>query len=61
MDLRCFGTRPRTWLNKLTYHWQDYVLIGLGAAMLITGVVANYGFHVGGFWVPEFWINLAGG
>ena len=27
MDLRCFGTRPRTWLYKLAYHWQDILLI----------------------------------
>jgi energy-coupling factor transport system permease protein len=61
MDLRCFGTRPRTWLYKLTYHWQDYALIAFGIGLLIGGGVANYAFHVGGFWVPDFWLRLAGG
>jgi energy-coupling factor transport system permease protein len=59
MDLRCFGTRPRTWLYKLTYHWQDIVLIAIGIVMLIGGIVANYAFHIGGFWVPDFWLRLA--
>ena len=60
MDLRCFGTRPRTWLVKLTYHWQDIFLIILGIGMLVCGIVANYAFHIGGFWVPDFWLRLAG-
>ena len=60
MDLRCFGTRPRTWLYKLTYHWQDIALIIFGVGMLVGGIVANYGFHIGGFWVPDFWLRLAG-
>ena len=57
MDLRCFGQRPRTWLYKLTYHWQDYVLIGFGVALLVVGILANYVFHIGGFWVPAFFIH----
>ena len=57
MDLRCFGQRPRTWLYKLNYHWQDYALIVLGAAMLLTGILARYVFHIGGFWVPAFFIH----
>jgi energy-coupling factor transport system permease protein len=60
MDLRCFGTRPRTWLYKLAYNWQDILLIILGIGMLIGGIVANYAFHIGGFWVPDFWLRLAG-
>ena len=61
MDLRCFGTRPRTWLYKLTYHRQDIALIALGVGLLVMGILANYAFHVGGFWVPDFWLKLAGG
>jgi energy-coupling factor transport system permease protein len=57
MDLRCFGQRPRTWLYKLVYRWQDYALIGLGALMLIGGALVRYGFHVGGFWVPAWFIH----
>jgi energy-coupling factor transport system permease protein len=61
MDLRCFGQRPRTWLNKLTYHWQDYFLIGFGITMLVVGILCRYGFHIGNFWVPDFWLRLGGG
>jgi energy-coupling factor transporter transmembrane protein EcfT len=57
MDLRCFGQRPRTWLYKLTYHWQDYALIGFGVAMLVMGIVCRYVFHIGGFWVPTWFIH----
>jgi energy-coupling factor transport system permease protein len=60
MDLRCFGTRPRTWLNKLTFHWQDYALIAFSIFLLVGGIVANYAFHLGNFWVPDFWLRLAG-
>jgi energy-coupling factor transport system permease protein len=57
MDLRCFGQRPRTWLYKLVYHWQDYALIAFGVALLVLGVVVRYGFHVGSFWVPAWFIH----
>lgn len=60
MDLRCFGQGPRTWLYKLHYQKQDWFLIGLSAAMLLVGFVSRYAFHTGGFWVPEFWLKLAG-
>jgi energy-coupling factor transport system permease protein len=59
MDLRCFGQKPRTWLYKLTYHWQDWLLIGLSVALLLGGVISLYVFHVGGFWVPNFFLALA--
>jgi energy-coupling factor transport system permease protein len=61
MDLRCFGQGPRTWLTKLTYHWQDYLLIAFSALMWVTAMVIVYYFDVGGFWVPQWWLNLAGG
>ena len=60
MDLRCFGQGPRTWLYKLTYHWQDWVLIVFSILLLAGGLLARYGFHLGGFWVPDFWLRLAG-
>jgi len=61
MDLRCFGTRPRTWLYKLTYHWWDYALIAFGLLMLVAGILTKSLLHIGGFWVPGWWIRLAGG
>jgi energy-coupling factor transport system permease protein len=61
MDLRCFGQGPRTWLTKLQYHWRDYVLIAFSILMWVTALVIVYWFDVGNFWVPQWWLNLAGG
>jgi energy-coupling factor transport system permease protein len=60
MDLRCFGTCPRTWLYELKFHWQDRLLIVFSILLLVGGVIALRGFHLGGFWVPTWWLNLAG-
>jgi energy-coupling factor transport system permease protein len=59
MDLRCFGSGPRTWLYKLEYHWQDYALIAFSVLLLITSFVIVYGFKVGNFWVPESYLHWA--
>jgi energy-coupling factor transport system permease protein len=61
MDLRCFGQGPRTWLTKLQYHWRDYFLISFSVLMWVTGMVIRYWYGVGGFWVPDWWLHLAGG
>jgi len=61
MDLRCFGQRPRTWLHKLEYHRRDYILIGFSVLLLVASLVINLVFNAGGFWVPDFVINFAGG
>jgi energy-coupling factor transport system permease protein len=61
MDLRCFGQGRRTWLTKLQYHWRDYALIVFSALMWVTALVIRYWYGVGGFWVPQWWLNLAGG
>jgi len=58
MDLRAFGTAPRTWLKNLKYAPRDYFIIGLGAAILITCCVLKWGFGIGGFFVPEFFTRL---
>jgi energy-coupling factor transport system permease protein len=55
MDLRCFGIRPRTWIQKLAFHWWDYAIVGFAAALLIASLVASLGYHVGGFWMPNFY------
>jgi len=60
MDLRCFGQKPRTWLYELKFKWQDYVLIAFSIILLGGGIVVALGFHLGGFWVPDFWLKLAG-
>lgn len=52
MDLRAFGTQPRTWLEELTYRPHDRVLIALGVALLVVSLsLAVLGY--GQFWVPE--------
>jgi energy-coupling factor transport system permease protein len=58
MDLRAFGTFPRTWLKNLKYAPRDYFIIGLGVAIFITCCVLKWGFGIGGFFVPEFFTRL---
>ncbi|MBL8062068.1 MAG: energy-coupling factor transporter transmembrane protein EcfT [Anaerolineales bacterium] len=59
MDLRAFGTKPRTWLrDNLKYAGRDYVLLGLGVAIFILCCVLKWGFGIGGYFVPEFFLNL---
>ena len=54
MDLRAFGTAPRTWLKELKYAPRDYVIIGLGVAIFIGCCVLKWGFGIGEFFVPDF-------
>lgn len=54
MDLRAFGTAPRTWLKDLKYAPRDYFVIGFGVAVFIFCCVSKWVFGVGGFFVPEF-------
>jgi energy-coupling factor transport system permease protein len=58
MDLRAFGTAPRTWLKNLRYASRDYFIIGLGVAIFIACCVLKWGFGIGGFFVPEFFTRL---
>lgn len=58
MDLRAFGTRPRTWLKELHYAPRDYFMIGLGVAIFITCCILKWGFGVGGFFVPDWFTQL---
>ncbi len=52
MDLRCFGLRPRTWIQETIFHWYDYVIIALGIAVLLVSIYLRNFAHLGGFWVP---------
>ena len=58
MDLRAFGTRPRSWLKELHYAPRDYFMIGLGVAILVTCGVLKWGFGIGGFFVPDWFARL---
>ena len=58
MDLRAFGTKPRTWLKELRYAPRDYFMIGLGIAIFVTCCILKWGFGVGGFFVPEWFARF---
>jgi energy-coupling factor transport system permease protein len=58
MDLRAFGTKPRSWLKELHYAPRDYFMIGLGVAILLTCCILKWGFGVGGFFVPDWFTRL---
>jgi energy-coupling factor transport system permease protein len=60
MDLRAFGTKPRTWLKELRYANRDYFMIGLGVAIFIACCVSKWVFGFGNFWVPDFMYTLFG-
>jgi len=61
MDLRCFGTQPRTWVHRLTYKRWDYVLIGVMVVLFIVAAVVRHIFGIGDFWVPPWAFAWAGG
>ena len=59
MDLRAFGTAPRTWLKNLKYAPRDYVMIAFGVAIFVACCVLKWGFvGIGEFFVPDFFTNL---
>ena len=58
MDLRAFGTKPRSWLKELHYAPRDYFMIGLGVVILVTCCVLKWGFGIGGYFVPDWFTNL---
>jgi energy-coupling factor transport system permease protein len=60
MDLRCFGTQPRTWLIKLTYRWPDYLIIAGSVVLLIASFGLTTVLGLGGFVVPEWFLSLFG-
>ena len=60
MDLRCFGIRPRTWVHGLSYSRRDYMLLALGAVILVASMLFNFAFNIGDFWVPEWALAWAG-
>jgi energy-coupling factor transport system permease protein len=54
MDLRAFGTAPRTWIKELKYALRDYFVIGLGVAIFLACCILKWGFGIGEFFVPDF-------
>ena len=60
MDLRCFGTHPRTWLIKLTYRWTDIALIAGSALIFVSSLVLTVFLGLGDFTVPQWFLSLFG-
>jgi energy-coupling factor transport system permease protein len=58
MDLRAFGTAPRSWLKELHYAPRDYFMIAFGLAIFVACCVLKWGFGIGGFFVPEWFTRL---
>ena len=54
MDLRAFGTKPRTWLKDLKYARRDFIFIGFGIAIALALFILKFGFGIGDFWIPDF-------
>jgi energy-coupling factor transport system permease protein len=60
MDLRCFGTHPRTWLIKLTYTNWDRLLIAFSVILIVASLILSTFMGLGGFTVPEWFLSLVG-
>jgi len=58
MDLRAFGTGPRTWLIQLKFRKRDYALVAFGIAILLVSLLLSL-FGFGNFWVPAFLLRMA--
>ncbi|MBL8079230.1 MAG: energy-coupling factor transporter transmembrane protein EcfT [Anaerolineales bacterium] len=58
MDLRAFGTTPRTWLKELHYQPRDYMMLAFGVSILIGCCVLKWGLGIGEFFVPDFFTIL---
>lgn len=59
MDMRAFGVAKRSWVDELNYRHRDYALIAFAVTLLLLSLYANYGLHVGDFWIPPAFIEWA--
>jgi energy-coupling factor transport system permease protein len=61
MDLRAFGTGPRTWSQRLAYRAPDYLLLAAAAGTVLAVAALRIGLPgFGDLWVPEAFVALAG-
>jgi energy-coupling factor transport system permease protein len=56
MDLRCFGIKPRTWLEKTEFSRRDVYLMIFTGLMLVLSILFSSVFHFGAFWMPAWLI-----
>ena len=61
MDLRGFGTGKRSWLRHLTFHRQDWLVVGFFATLLVVFTILGFAGVTSELWTPPFLIELAGG
>jgi energy-coupling factor transport system permease protein len=54
MDLRAFGIGPRTWLQQLTFHRRDYVLVAIGLLLLSVYMAMSLFLGFADLWIPEW-------
>ncbi len=60
MELRAFGTHPRTWSRVLHFETRDYVLMVLGLVILAGSIVMGVAQIGADIWVPPFLYELVG-
>ena len=51
MDLRAFGSGPRSWLGQLKFRKRDYGLLALGIGMFLFSIALNLAGY-GQLWIP---------
>jgi energy-coupling factor transport system permease protein len=54
MDLRAFGTGPRTWLRDLRFDRTDRVVLAGFVLLLVVVTIAGYTTTTAQVWVPDF-------
>jgi energy-coupling factor transport system permease protein len=59
MDLRAFGTHPRTWTRQLKFRPTDYVFVAVGLVILVGAIILSV-MGVTDMWIPDFLYRLAG-
>ncbi len=60
MDLRAFGTGPRTWLRALAFDRADLLVIAFFGLLAIAATVAGFAGITSQLWTPGFLVDLAG-
>jgi energy-coupling factor transport system permease protein len=58
MDLRAFGTGPRTWLRELIYDHLDKLVLLASVTILVLITALNFA-GLTKLWTPPFLIDLA--
>lgn len=53
MDLRGFGTGPRSWLRELRFDGTDRIVVALLVTMLVVATVAGFTTTSSDVWVPD--------